>query len=100
MQTASLANVRSFLSRPRGEHVALLWLALFGAYALLNFTTLPFSIPALRAQAAGYGILNTLPHYDAATAYAHIASYTPAAVRTYHTILVLDVLLLIPLYAA
>jgi hypothetical protein len=86
--------------RLRTFHVALAWVTLIAAYVALNATALPFSIPTVRAHALGRGILNTLPHYDAAQAYDHIASYTSVALRAYHLILVLDVVLLIPLYIA
>jgi hypothetical protein len=79
--------------------VVLVSFALFiGLYALLNFTALPFSIPALRQAAGGKTILNVLPYYDAVGAYAHIAAYSPEAVAIYRRILLIDVLALIPVY--
>jgi hypothetical protein len=84
--------------RLRGVHVALAWAALVAASLVLNATSLPFSVPTVRAHALGHGILNTLPHYDAAQAYDHIGSYTSAALHAYHLILALDVVVLIPLY--
>jgi hypothetical protein len=51
-----------------------------------------------QAETGGRGIPNVLPFYTAEGAYEHISAYTPEAVRIYHRIVLLDVLLLIPLY--
>lgn len=85
-------------TRFRGWHAAAFGLALVGVYLLLNATRLPFSILTLREHAGGHTILNLLPYYDAATAYEHLASYSPQAVAVYHAILALDVVVLIPVY--
>ncbi len=83
-------------ARPRG--VLIFFVAFLSIYALLNFTALPFSIPALQAAAGGKTILNVLPHYDAGEAYAHIAAYSPEAVAIYYRILLIDIVALIPVY--
>lgn len=80
---------------------AMVWLS-FGVfltiYGLLNFTTLPFSIPSLMAASGGKTILNVLPYYNAESAYEHIAAYSQEAVTIYYRILGIDLLALIPAY--
>ncbi len=85
-------------SMAKSTTVAVLFVALIGSYSLLNYTNLPFSIPSLQAASGGNTILNVLPHYDAVMAYDYIASYSQSAIEIYHRILLLDVLVLIPVY--
>lgn len=85
-------------SMAKASVVFTLLILFLGAYVLLNFTHLPFSIPALQEASGGKTILNVLPHYDATVAYEHIASYAQEAVDIYYRILLIDALALIPVY--
>jgi hypothetical protein len=84
------------LANPKS--VSIFFTLFLGTYALLNYTTLPFSIPSLQEASGGKTILNVLPHYDSAVAYEHIQSYSSEAVDIYYRILLIDVLALIPIY--
>ncbi len=78
--------------------VSVLFVLFVGSYALLNYTDLPFSIPALQEVSNGKTILNVLPYYDAGLAYEYISSYGQGGVDIYYRILVIDLLVLIPIY--
>lgn len=83
-----------------GRNLILLFFLFLLSYLFLNAFHHSASILSIKEMSGGHTILNLLPYYDAELAYEHLLAYTPKAVVYYYRVLMLDLILVIPIYTA